>query len=97
MYAVHIITAYDFAYQFHQILFRCRMSRIEEIFTFVRDADFFHPLGDGLTSERSNMFLIPQRNGYHPRMTFHSPLMTFLNGESQWIIAGISSCLSGQD
>ena len=94
MYSVHIITAYDFPYQFHQILFRSRMPWVEEIFTFVRDTDIFHPLGDGLTSERSNMFLIPQRNSYHPGVTFHSPFMTFLNGESQWIIAGVSSCLS---
>ena len=74
MYSVHIITAYDFPYQFHQILFRSRMPWVEEIFTFVRDADIFHPLGDGLTSERSNMFLIPQRNSYHPGVTFHSPV-----------------------
>ena len=59
MHSVHIITANDFPHQFHQILLRCRMSRVEEIFALVRNAYFFHPLGDRLTAERSNMLLIP--------------------------------------
>ena len=59
MHSVHIITANDFPHQFHQVLLRCRMSRIEEIFALVRNAYFFHPLGDRLTAERSNMLLIP--------------------------------------
>ena len=58
MHSVHIITANDFPHQFHQVLLRCRMSRIEEIFALVRNAYFFHPLGDRLTAERSNMLLI---------------------------------------
>ena len=59
MHSVYIITANDFPHQFHQVLLRCRMSRVEEIFALVRNAYFFHPLGDRLTAERSNMLLIP--------------------------------------
>ena len=97
MYPVYIITAHDFPYQFHQIFFSSRMSRIKEIFVLVRYANIFHPLGDGPVAERGNVFPVSQRNSYHPGVAFHTPLVAFFNGKSERIITGISAGFPCQD
>ena len=97
MYTVYIITGYHFPHQLHQVFFRRRVSRIEEIFIFIGNTYLFSFFRNGFISQFGHMLFVSQRKGYHPGMTFHTPLMTFAHSKSQWIISRIAIYFSGQD
>ena len=97
MYTVYIITGYHFPHQLHQVFFRRRVSRIEEIFIFIGNTYLFSFFRNGFISQFGHMLFVSQRKGYHPGMTFHTPLMTLAHSKSQWIISRIAIYFSGQD
>lgn len=96
MYTVYIITGYHFPHQLHQVFFRRRCPGLRK-YSFYREYISLFLFRNGFISQFGHMLFVSQRKGYHPCMTFHTPLMTFAHSKSQWIISRIAIYFSGQD
>ena len=96
VYPVYIVVGHDFAHNASQVIRSLGMSRVEVPGTFVLLAYLAVLAYDGVLAQELDLTVVAGRNGHYPRMEFHATLMTFFNGEGQWVVARIASGASGQ-